>query len=138
MNRELAIEWMEKVSLLSFGEELYIPASSRREQRITESLFNRERKLLAKIDPLQAAQTHIYSVFRDQRFWVVLKKMDASPSTVFIKGSSGKVEKLSTDSFESSQRFRRLRLMLEDGLSETEILEIEGELSDEERRYLGL
>lgn len=137
MNRELAIEWIEKLSLLNYGEELFIPAASRQEQKQTERIFVREHKLLAKIDPLQASRTHIYSTFRDQKFWVVLRKIDATPATAFVKGSDGKVARLSTESIEHSQRFRRLRLMLEDGLSLQEITEIEGELTEEEKRYLG-
>lgn len=134
MNRELAIEWLNRLPTLAFGEELFIPVGSRREQKTVETVFQREKRILAQIDPEQASQTHIYSTFRDQKFWVVLRRMDATQAVGFLKDADGTVKRLTV---EQSQRSRRLDLMLQDGLSLREIEEIEGELSEEEKRYLG-
>lgn len=135
MNRELAIEWLNRLPTINFGEELFIPVGSRREQKTVETVFQREKRILSQIDPEQASQTHIYSTFRDQKFWVVLRRVDATQATGFLKDTEGTIQKLTID---QSQRQRRLDLMIKDGLSLQEIEEIEGLLSNEEKRYLGL
>ena len=132
--RDLVIKYLKEAISLEFGEELFIPAESRNEQMHLMKTIIQEIRILEKIDPLTASSLIIHGAFKSHRLWVVMKKVVASPTTAFKKTEHGEVERIDFDF--DSERARRLRLMLQDGLSLEEIKELEGELTPEELSFL--
>ena len=132
--RSLVIKYLKEAIDLDYGEELYIPAESRNEQKHLLGTIIKEIRILERIDPLTASSLIIHSAFKSHRLWVVLKKVASSPTTAFRRGEDGQVERI--DFKFDSERSRRIRLMFQDGLSIDEIREIEGELTPEEELLL--
>jgi hypothetical protein len=131
--RDLVIEYLRQAINLQFEEELFIPAESRNDQLHLMRSIIQEIRILEKIDPITASSLIVHAAFKSHRMWVVLKKVVASPTTAFIKTEDG-VERVEFKF--DSERARRLRLMIKDGLSIDQIMELEGELTPEEESFL--
>ncbi len=132
--RALIIKYLKEAIELDYGEELYIPAESKSDQMHLLRTLIQEIRVLERIDPIMASSLIMHGAFKSHRLWVVLKKVASSPTTAFKKSESGEVERI--DFAFDSERSRRLRLMVEDGLSLKEIKEIEEDLSEEELSFL--
>ena len=132
--RALVIQYLKEAIDLEYGEELFIPAESRSDQMHLMKTIIQEIRILEKIDPLTASSLIIHGAFKSHRLWVVLKKVVASPTTAFKKTEKGEVERI--DFKFDSEKARRLRLMVLDGLSLEEIEEIEGKLTTDERAII--
>ena len=133
--RALVIKYLKEAVDLEYGEELYIPAESKNDQMHLLKTLIQEIRVLERIDPLTASSLIIHGAFKSHRLWVVLKKVVSSPTTAFRKGTGGEVERVNFDF--DSERSRRIRLMIEDGLSLEEVKEIEGDLTPDEELLLG-
>lgn len=116
------------------GETLFLPCESKREQELLYKEVLQELKAMALIDPVSASELISNSVTRDGRLWVVIKRISASPTTVFLKKMDGTVERVDLDS--DTEKFRRLELMVRDGLSLRDIEELEGSLTKEEIKFI--
>lgn len=128
-------QWLQSVvEGLSTGEELLLPAISKRDVKEKLSTFSRELKLLAKIDFIAASELQITTRFKDHRFWLVIRKIAFSPFIAFKKGKNGEVERILME--DSSEKKRRILLMLEDGYTIKMIEEIEGSLNKEDLELL--
>jgi hypothetical protein len=134
--RNITIEWLHKAAQLETGQELYFPAESKQSQKDLFKLFVRELKVFAAIDPATAATIMPAATFKDSRHWVVLRKIAAVPTLAFMKDGSQPVQRVSIA--DSSDRARRLEMMLSDGYTVEKMEEIEGTLSEDDRRRLGL
>lgn len=73
---------------------IFIPCSSKKEQRDTHTCIIRELKVLSEIDPADAAAISHRTVFKDGRFWVVLTKVEPALSAFYLKNKDGKIEKV--------------------------------------------
>lgn len=125
--RKLARKWLQSVSSnLSLGEELLLPTKNRADAKEKLLLFNKELKVLLKVD-INATELQITTKFKDHRFWLVIKKVAFSPFIAFKKGKDGEIKRILMK--DSSEKKRRLRLMLKDGYTIEMIKEIEGNLS---------
>lgn len=135
MQSRIAQKWLQSVvEGLSTGEELLLPALSNKDAKEKLTLFSRELKILARVDPTATSELQITTRFKDHRFWLVVKKVAYSPLIGFKKGKNGEVERILIN--DSSERRRRLLLMKEDGLSVKEIQEIEGSLNEKDLMLL--
>jgi hypothetical protein len=135
MQSRIAQKWLQSVvEGLSTGEELLLPALSNKDAKEKLTLFSRELKILARVDPTATSELQITTRFKDHRFWLVVKKVAYSPLIGFKKGKNGEVERILIN--DSSERRRRLLLMKEDGFTVGEIQEIEGDLNEEELMLL--
>ncbi len=132
--REIIIKWLQKASEMEPNERMLFPADTRRDQKEKCKLFLQELKILAKIDPIGASQLQVTTKFEDHRLWVVVKKIAFSPLIAFKKDKDGIVERVIID--DDSDKMRRLALMKSDGYSLDEIIEVEGELSGEEKDFI--
>lgn len=83
--RNIVIEWLHKASDMAVGSEIYLPVVSKADQKSLHRTFIRERNVLAEIDAEAASGIHIYTVFKDAKFWVVLKRVSNSPLIGFMK-----------------------------------------------------
>lgn len=126
--------WLEEALSSNTGEEHLLPVESKKDADDLIRKLQSELKILSEIDPMSAGELQISRDYRDHRFWVVIKKVRYSPFVGFKKGVDGTVEKVEISIL--SDRYRRIRLMKEDGLSLDEIRELEGGLTDEEIEYL--
>lgn len=117
------IEWIRKALELKSGEDLYLPCENRVSQRELLVIYKRELRLLKKIAPEDEAKLLVTKVFKDHRYWLILKRISASPLVGFVKRTTGEVEKCYISSLEKE---RMLFLMRKDGLSEEEIKKILG------------
>jgi hypothetical protein len=134
--RNITIDWLYKASQLTVGEELYFPAESKQVQKDLYKLFLRELKVMSEIDAVMASTIAVAPTFKDKRHWVLLRKTAGTPTTAFKKNTvTGEVERVLLH--DDTDRQRRIRLMIEDGLSIDQITELEGELTEgEKRRYI--
>ena len=134
-SRRLVQKWLHNASSrLSTGEELLLPAKNKQDVREKLQLFSGELRLLAKIDPVASSELQITTRFKDHRFWLVIKKVAFSPLIAFKKGKDGEVERVLMK--DSSERRRRLLLMLKDGYTIEMIKEIEGDLNEDDLELL--
>jgi hypothetical protein len=83
--RNIVIEWLHKAADMSVGSEIYLPVVSKADQKSLHRTFIRERNILADIDAKAASGIHIYTCFKDAKFWVVLKRVSNSPLVGFLK-----------------------------------------------------
>lgn len=134
MNREILIKWIDEALRLEPGESLFLHGETRDHCKALCRKFRNELKIIAELDPMKANKLMVVHTIKDGKYWVELKRIYGNPLVGFKKTKDGKVEKLSID---DPERRRRLLLMKEDGLSLDEVLEIEGELSEEEQAIFG-
>ncbi len=132
--REIMNRWLEEALTSNVGEEHLLPVETKKEGDDLVRKLQSELKILSEIDPMSAGELQIYRDFRDHRYWVVIEKVVYSPFVGWKKKVDGTVEKVEISIL--GERYRRIRLMKEDGLSLDEIKDLEGDLSDEEIEYL--
>lgn len=132
--RKIAQKWLQSVSdNLAVGEELLLPAKNKIDVKEKEKLFNKELRGLITVDP-GATELQVTIRFKDHRFWLVIRKIAFSPFIAFKKGKNGEVERILME--DSSEKKRRILLMLEDGYTIKMIEEIEGSLNKEDLELL--
>lgn len=130
--RDVILDWLYKANELTAGQEIYVPAESRNEQKELFRQFRNELRVFREIDSESASTINIGVMFKDSRFWVVLKKHATVPTVGFIKDPDTGTQRVVLSS--DKERKRRIGLMLNDGLPLEEIEAIEGKLTDDERR----
>lgn len=77
----------------------------------------------------------IYSTFRDGSYWVVIRKNNPDHLIGYVKGADGTLQKVTINPI-GTEMLRRLKLMIDDGVSIDEIQEMEGELPEAVIQYL--
>jgi hypothetical protein len=126
--RQVIIKWLNKTLELETGEEYYLQIHAKDEQKRLLKMIRDEIKIMEKVDPIGASQIYAKGVFKDKRFWVVLRKVAVSFTSVgFKKDLSGEVKKVELE--HNSEEIRRLSLMRQDRMSWEEIEEMEGAIS---------
>jgi len=93
VDREKVISILNITLSKENGSEIYIPCSSKKEQRDMHTCVVRELKVLSEIDPADAAAITHRAIFKDCRFWVVLTKVEPSLNSIYIKGRDGSLSK---------------------------------------------
>jgi hypothetical protein len=131
MNREIVVKWLDEISLSEPGESIFLATENRSHAKELIKLFKKEIRILFELDPIKANKIQVSITAKDQRFWLELQRTFGSPLVGFRKGADGKLKRIE---LADPERGRRLALMQEDGLTLEEVEEIEGELTDEERR----
>lgn len=113
--------WLAQLHDMAPGEELFLPASDKQDQRSKLKIF---RELLAKLDrddPVFARRVSVKPTHRDHKLWVLLSIAKDDPLVGFIKGADGVVSRVDVE-FDVG-RERRLKLMWRDGLTLDEMTE---------------
>lgn len=113
--------WLAQLHDMAPGEELFLPASDKQDQRSKLKIF---RELLAKLDrddPVFARRVSVKPTHRDHKLWVLLSIAKDDPLVGFIKGADGVVSRVDVEFDEG--RERRLKLIWRDGLSLDEMTE---------------
>ncbi len=129
----LAYSWFQQALELKSEEEIFVPVSSRIEQR---TLTKDIKKVIAEysaVDKVQASRIDVKGVFQDGKIWVKLSIKITSPLVGFKKGSDGKMKRIVLQ--DEGERKRQIKLMLCDDMSPDEIKKKMG-LSVHEQEYL--
>ena len=134
MNREIVVQWLNETDNLEPGESLFLICENREESRQMVRQFKTELKVLSHIDPVKASKITVTTAIRDQRYWMELKKTFGSPLIGFKKGKDGVTSRIELD---DPDKRRRLLCMKEDGYSLEEVEDLEGELSNDEKKIFG-
>ena len=116
----LAYSWFQQALELKSEEEIFIPVSSRIEQR---TLTKDIKKVIAEysaVDKVQASRIDVSGVFQDGKMWVKLFIKVTSPLVGFKRGSNGKMERIVLQ--DEGERKRQIKLMLHDGIARDEII----------------
>ena len=116
----LAYQWFQQALELKDEEEIFIPVSSRIEQK---ALYKDIRKVIREysvIDKVQASKIDAVGVFRDGKPWVRLHIKPTSPLVGFKKGANGEMERIVLQ--DQSGRNRQIRLMLYDNVPKEDII----------------
>lgn len=135
MDDDLAREWFVKALELKEGDEMFIPATTLRDAKKLVTALLRCKTHYAKFDPTKSLSLTMTAEMKFDKPWVKVRLTGSVTDYVIIKDKSGKTEAIRVDGL-TGERERKIRLMLEDGLTKGEIEAILGPLSDAERRIL--
>ena len=119
MNRQLLLEWMERVDELGPEDTLFIRAESKMAAKKVMRAFEKEISVLHQIDPIAASRIFVGIQPKDGCWWCCLQRVDANPLTGYIKRKDNTVERIMVDY--NPERAALLKKMVEDGLSDEEI-----------------
>ncbi len=129
----LAYSWFQQALELESEEEIFIPVSSRIEQK---TLTKDIKKVIAEysiVDKIQASKIDVRGVFQDSKMWVKLFIKITSPLIGFKKGSDGSMERIVLQ--DEGERKRQIKLMLHDNIDKDEVIK-RMKLSIPEQEYL--
>ena len=130
--KEIYLQWLKTAYEMKQDDELYIPCVNRKEQRDIIKLLITMHKNLQKADPLATPGLNIHGTFKDHKQWVLITRASSIPTTAYIKNrTTGTISRIELE--QENNRSRRIDLMHKDGLSISEVEEIEGKLSKEEK-----
>jgi hypothetical protein len=134
VNRDLLIRWIEEALTAKTGEELHLPVETRKDRKALLKALQKEVEILRRIDPVPASTLVLSERTKDGQLYVIIKKVMMTPLVGFLKRQNGETERIEIS--HERDRWRRLKLMKDDGLSLVQIEEIEGDLTGEERLFI--
>lgn len=134
MNRDVLIRWLEQALSVRTGEKLFLTVETKLDQKQLFKAITKEINILKEIDPERGWSLKPFKIFKDSRYWVGVEKVASAPMVGFVKKLDGTMHRVELG--HDSQRLRRLKLMKQDGYKLAQIEEIEGPLSDEEKRFI--
>jgi hypothetical protein len=115
------------------GNQFYIPCEDKQEQKKIEKIL---KEAISRLPIQHQMALRVARTFKDKRLWVVIAKKKPSHEEFFVKHQDRKggwtVSRLSLDT--SAERLRVIEAMVEDGLTEEEIVEILGPISSVEQK----
>lgn len=130
--------WFRKAASMKAGERIFLPVETKNEGQHVISLLKKEQDAYAQVDAVEAASVNISPpTMRDNRLWVILRKMAHSPLVAFVKTDDEAVPQkviLGTDEV----RLRKISGYIRSNMMLNEIQEAMGPLSEDEIRYFGL
>jgi len=116
----LAYSWFQQALELKSEEEIFIPVSSRMEQKILVRDVKKVILEYSSVDKVQASRIDTTGVYKDGQLWVRIFIKATSPLVGFKKGSNGKMERIVLQ--DQAERTRQVKLMLDDNIPKFEIV----------------
>ncbi|MBE9592746.1 MAG: hypothetical protein IMF19_04630 [Proteobacteria bacterium] len=116
----LSYQWFTQALELKSEEEIFIPVSSRAEQK---TLFRDIKKVIyeySNIDKVQASKIDAVGTYQDGKLWVKIFVKATSPLVGFKKESDGKMVRIVLQ--DQAERNRQVKLMLDDNIPKFEIV----------------
>jgi len=129
----LSYSWFQQALELKDEEEIFVPVSSRIEQK---ALVRDIKKVILEysvVDKVQASRIDVSGVFQEGKMWVKLFIKITSPLVGFKRGSNGKMKRIVLQ--DEGERKRQIKLMLDDDITKEEITQ-RMKLSLSEQEYL--
>ena len=117
----IAYQWFQQALELKTDEEIFVPVSSKVEQK---TLYKDIRKVIREysvVDKIQASKIDAVGVFKDGRAWVKLYVKETSPLVGFKQGKDGKTERIIL--VDPAERLRQINMMLSDKIPKEKIIE---------------
>ena len=116
----LAYQWFQQALELKSEEEVFIPISSRAEQKALVRDIKKVVIEYSAVDKVQASRIDVAGVFQDGKMWVKIFIKVTSPLVGFKKGSNGKMKRIVLQ--DQVERVRQVKLMLDDNVPKFEIV----------------
>ena len=129
----LSYSWFQQALELKDEEEIFIPVSSRIEQKTLVRDIKKVILEYSTVDKIQASRIDVSGVFQEGKMWVKLFIKITSPLVGFKRGSNGKMERIVLQ--DEGERKKQIKLMLRDGWVKDEITK-RMKLSVSEQEYL--
>ena len=129
----LSYSWFQQALELKDEEEIFIPVSSRMEQKALVKDIKKVILEYSTVDKVQASRIDVSGVFQEGKMWVKLFIKITSPLVGFKRGSNGKMKRILLQ--DEGERKRQIKLMLDDGITKEEITQ-RMNLSLSEQEYL--
>lgn len=124
------VSWFEKAKALEPGQSFYLTVLNKKEQTEIIRQLNELKNDYIKIDPAVALSIQVGRLSDGKSHYVFIKKVYATPTVGFQRSEDGTM--VVVDITEEVKRSRLLYVMIQDGLSKEEIVELIGELTPEE------
>lgn len=132
---EIAHSWFQQALELSPDEELFIPVSTKREQKFLTKEILTIIEQYAMIDQIKASKIDVVGTYREGQQWVKIYMKATSPLVGFKRTKDGGVTRIALQDEES--RLRKIKLMIQDGISKEEVLENLGLTEEEILQFYG-
>ena len=116
----LAYQWFQQAQELKSEEEIFIPVSSRMEQKALVKDIKKVILEYSSVDKVQASRIDTTGMYKDGQLWVRIFIKATSPLVGFKKGSDGKMERIVLQ--DQAERTRQVKLMLDDNIPKFEIV----------------
>lgn len=131
----LAYQWFQQATKLKPNEEIFIPVSTKPEQKALTRDIGKVIREYSAVDKVQASRIDAVGTFRDGKFWVRLYIKPTSPLVGFKKGEDGSMERIVLQNL--SERSRQIKLMLLDNIPDEDIIKIMKLSPQEQEQLLG-
>ena len=132
----LAYQWFQQALELRDDEEIFIPVSSKIEQRTLYKDIRKVAKEYSTVDKVKASRIEAVGAFRDGRLWIKIFIKPTSPLVGFKKGADGNTERIVLK--DKDARYRQVCLMLSDKISIQKIIELMNLSPEEQEQMLGV
>lgn len=128
----IAEQWFSKALALDDKESIFVPCPNKREQTTLLNSLLSIKKIMMTVYPGETTKIDITRYYNrdDHQFYIKISKDVSTMLEGFLKDANGttKVVCVETD----LDKARRISLMVQDGLTQEEIEELEGALSPED------
>lgn len=133
MNRDIILKWIDEALKADPGEVVHLPVENKQHLKDLTKAFHKEIQVMAEISPAKASTLKLSRTMKDGFLWLQIEKISATPLVGFIKRRNGTTERINIG---DPDRERRLKIMKEDGLTLEEIIDLEGDLTEDEAKFL--
>lgn len=116
----LAYQWFQRALELKSEEEIFVPVSSRAEQKVLVRDIKKVIVEYSAVDKVQASRIDTTGAYQDGQLWVKIFIKATSPLVGFKKGSDGKMKRIVLQ--DQVERIRQVKLMLDDNVPKFEIV----------------
>jgi dephospho-CoA kinase len=122
---------------LETGEKISIPVPTKPDATNFVRELKEAREAYSQIDFDGTARLKIYKDLKEKKYWAVITKIAENTSVGIKEDKEGKFHKVFV--VDTEDRLRKIRLMIMDGKTKEEILElVDWELSQEEEEMIGV
>jgi hypothetical protein len=136
MNKDIVEAWFRRAMNMKTGQRIFIELQNKAEVTATKNDFIEIKRALELVSPIEASKVDIMSMVLDNvRLGVCLVKKGISPVVGFLIEDDNISKVTLTEDF---KRARQLELMVLDGYSLEQIVDVLGELTEEEMTRFNL
>jgi hypothetical protein len=136
MNKDIVEAWFRRAMNMKTGQRIFIELQNKAEVTATKNDFIEIKRALELVSPIEASKVDIMSMVLDNvRLGVCLVKKGISPVVGFLIEDDTISKVTLTEDF---KRARQLELMVLDGYSLEQIVDVLGELTEEEMTRFNL
>lgn len=132
----LSYQWFQQALALKEEEEIFIPVSSKIEQKTLCKDIRRVATEYNTVDKVKASRIEVVGSFRDGRLWIRIYIKLTSPLVGFKKDSSGNMKRIILT--DKDARYRQVCLMLSDKIPVSKIIKVMDLSQEEQQHMLGM